>query len=112
MKLLSLVLFSTVLSLLPLQAQDVKPAAPAVSRKDERRAEAEARQRIAAARKPFEKKLAAIEAELAPLAAESREAEAWLITKEIVSGSGSGCCRRAARTRTAGRCGDRRGGDR
>ena len=29
MKLLSLVLFSTVLSLLPLQAQDAKPAAPA-----------------------------------------------------------------------------------
>ena len=56
--------------------------APALSRKDERRAEAQARGRIAQARKPFEKKLAAIEAELEPLAAESREAEAWLVSSE------------------------------
>ena len=34
------------------------------------------------ARKPFEKKLAAIEAELEPLAARRREAEAWLATAE------------------------------
>ena len=57
-------------------------AVPAVSRKDERRAEAEARQRLAGARKPFEKRLAAIEAELAPLAAEAKEAEAWLANAE------------------------------
>jgi ATP-binding cassette subfamily F protein 3 len=46
------------------QAQQA--ASPAVSRKDERRAEAQERQRLAGARKPFEKRLAAIEAELAP----------------------------------------------
>jgi ATP-binding cassette subfamily F protein 3 len=57
-------------------------AGPTVSRRDERRAEAEARQRLSSARKPFERKLAAIEAELAPLAAEVREAEAWLATGE------------------------------
>jgi ATP-binding cassette subfamily F protein 3 len=62
------------------QAQQA--AAPAVSRKDERRAEAEVRQRLAGARKPFERRLAAIEAELAPLAAEAKEAEAWLATAE------------------------------
>jgi ATP-binding cassette subfamily F protein 3 len=56
--------------------------AAGVSRKDERRAEAEVRQRLAQARKPFEKKLAAIEAELEPLAVESREAEAWLASGE------------------------------
>jgi ATP-binding cassette subfamily F protein 3 len=60
----------------------VDAAQPALSRRDERRAEAEARQKLAGARKPFEKKLAAIEAELAPLAAEAREAEAWLATAE------------------------------
>ena len=57
-------------------------AAPAVSRKDERRAEAEARQRSANARKPFEKRLSAIEAELEPLSAESKEAEEWLASAE------------------------------
>ena len=57
-------------------------AAPAVSRKDERRAEAEARQKAASARKPYEKKLAAIEAELGTLTAESAEAETWLASSE------------------------------
>jgi ATP-binding cassette subfamily F protein 3 len=57
-------------------------AAPTVSRKDERRAEAEARQRVAIARKPFEKRLAAIEAELEPLGRESSQAEAWLASSE------------------------------
>jgi ATP-binding cassette subfamily F protein 3 len=56
--------------------------AAAVSRKDERRSEAQLRQRIANARKPFEKKLAAIEAELAPLSAESSQTEAWLASPE------------------------------
>jgi ATP-binding cassette subfamily F protein 3 len=56
--------------------------APGVSRKDERRAEAEERQRLSQARKPFEKKLAAIEKELEPLTAESRETEAWLSSGE------------------------------
>jgi ATP-binding cassette subfamily F protein 3 len=49
-----------------------------VNRKEERRAEAATRQRESQARKPFEKKLAAIERELEPLARESKEIEAWL----------------------------------
>jgi ATP-binding cassette, subfamily F, member 3 len=49
-----------------------------ISRKDERRAEAAARQKEAEAKKPFEKKLAAIEAELATLTREAEETEAWL----------------------------------
>ncbi|HYC35865.1 MAG TPA: ATP-binding cassette domain-containing protein [Usitatibacter sp.] len=53
-----------------------------ISRRDARRAEAAARQRAADARKPFEKKLAAIEAELEPLQAEARATEAWLATAE------------------------------
>jgi ATP-binding cassette subfamily F protein 3 len=53
-----------------------------VSRKDERRVEAQTRQREAQARKPFEKKLAAIEAELAPLQAEATAADAWLASSE------------------------------
>jgi len=53
-----------------------------VSRKDERRAEAAARQREAQARKPFEKRLAAIENELAALAGESKSDEEWLATAE------------------------------
>jgi ATP-binding cassette subfamily F protein 3 len=61
--------------------RDETPA-PAVSRKDERRAEAATRQREAQARKPFEKKLAAIEAELEPLSRESKEMEAWLATPD------------------------------
>jgi ATP-binding cassette, subfamily F, member 3 len=56
--------------------------ARAANRKEERRAEAQARQREAAARKPFEKRLAVIEAELEPLSRESRETEAWLATAE------------------------------
>ena len=54
----------------------------AVSRKEERRAEAEVRQREALARKPFEKRLAAIEEELEPLTSESKAMEAWLSTPE------------------------------
>jgi len=53
-----------------------------VNRRDERRAEAAVRQREAQARKPFEKKLAAIEGELATLGEESRATEAWLSSPE------------------------------
>jgi ATP-binding cassette subfamily F protein 3 len=53
-----------------------------LSRKDERRVQAEARQREAAARKPFEKKLAAIESELEPLSREAKQAEDWLASPE------------------------------
>jgi ATP-binding cassette subfamily F protein 3 len=66
--------------------RDETPA-PAVSRKDERRAEAATRQREAQARKPFEKKLAAIEAELEPLSRESKEMEAWLATPDAYEDS-------------------------
>ena len=55
---------------------------PPVNRREERRAEAAARQREAQAKKPFEKKLAAIEAELATLAEESKAAEAVLASSE------------------------------
>jgi ATP-binding cassette subfamily F protein 3 len=54
----------------------------ATSRKDVRRIEAAQRQREANARKPFEKKLAAIEAELEPLQSEAREIETWLASEE------------------------------
>jgi ATP-binding cassette subfamily F protein 3 len=56
-----------------------------LSRKDEKRAEARQRQKIADVRKPFEKKLAAIEAELDPLSREASEAEAWLASGEAYS---------------------------
>jgi ATP-binding cassette subfamily F protein 3 len=52
------------------------------NRREERRTEAAARQREAQLRKPFEKKLAAIEREMEPLGAESREMEAWLATAD------------------------------
>ncbi len=55
-------------------------AAP--NRREERRIQAQARQREAQAKKPFEKRLAAIDAELAALTQESSAAEAWLATAE------------------------------
>jgi ATP-binding cassette subfamily F protein 3 len=51
---------------------------PTVSRKEERRMEAQARQKDAELRKPFEKRIAAIEREMEPLTREATEAEAWL----------------------------------
>ncbi|QJR13050.1 putative ABC transporter ATP-binding protein YheS [Usitatibacter rugosus] len=53
-----------------------------VDRKAERRSQAEARQRTADVRKPFEKKIRAIETELEVLQKESAEAEAWLASGE------------------------------
>ncbi len=50
----------------------------AVNRKEERRLEAQARQKDSEARKPFEKRLAAIEREMEPLTREAAETEAWL----------------------------------
>jgi ATP-binding cassette, subfamily F, member 3 len=55
---------------------------PTASRKEVRQAEAALRQKGAAARKPFEKKLAAIEAELESLALEAKETEAWLASSQ------------------------------
>jgi ATP-binding cassette subfamily F protein 3 len=53
-----------------------------VNRKVERQAQAAVRRREADARKPFEKRIAEIEAELQPLAKEADEAEAWLSSGE------------------------------
>ncbi len=53
-------------------------AAPAMSRRDERRAEAQARNRAAQRRKPFEQRIAEIEARLEALGAESKALEEWL----------------------------------
>jgi ATP-binding cassette subfamily F protein 3 len=62
--------------------RETRDEARSISRKDEKRIEAEQRQKLAALRKPFEKKLSAIEAELEPLTREARETEAWLATAE------------------------------
>ena len=51
-------------------------------RRSDKRAEAEARQRISEARKPFEKRIHAIESELAPLAAEQAALQQWLASSE------------------------------
>ena len=59
-----------------------QPRTAAVSRRDERRAEAAERERQSKIRKPFEKKIAAIEAELSALNAEAAAAEAWLASPE------------------------------
>jgi ATP-binding cassette subfamily F protein 3 len=57
-------------------------ASSGASRKAERRAEASVRRRESEAKKPFEKRLAAIDRELEPLAREAKETEAWLATAE------------------------------
>ena len=61
---------------------EAQESRPTVNRKEEKRLEAVARQRESEARKPFEKKLAAIERELEPLEREARETEAWLASGE------------------------------
>ena len=58
------------------------PRAPAVSRKDERRAEAAERERQAKVRRPFQARIDAIEAELAALNEEAAAAESWLASTE------------------------------
>jgi len=55
-----------------------REAAPAVSRREERRREAGQREREARARRPFEARIGEIEAALEALARESAEIEAWL----------------------------------
>jgi ATP-binding cassette subfamily F protein 3 len=49
-----------------------------VNRREERRLEAQARQKDSELRKPFEKRIAAIEREMEPLSREAADAEAWL----------------------------------
>jgi ATP-binding cassette subfamily F protein 3 len=51
-------------------------------RKAQKRAEAQARQKLAEAKKPFEKRIAAIEKELALLQPEKASLDAWLATGE------------------------------
>ncbi|NJD88490.1 MAG: ATP-binding cassette domain-containing protein [Betaproteobacteria bacterium] len=55
-----------------------EPREGAVDRKAQKRAEAEARQRLADAKKPFEKRIAAIERELDALQPEKESLDAWL----------------------------------
>ena len=62
--------------------REARDEAGGVNRRQERRAQAAVRQRESAARRPFEKRLAAIETELEPLAKEARETEAWLASTE------------------------------
>ncbi|HET9471328.1 MAG TPA: ATP-binding cassette domain-containing protein, partial [Usitatibacter sp.] len=59
-------------------AGEAREAAPAVSRREERRREAGQREREARARRPFEARIAQIEEALEALARESGEIEAWL----------------------------------
>jgi ATP-binding cassette subfamily F protein 3 len=63
-------------------AQIAPKAAPvlesSVDRKEQKRLEAEARQRLAAARKPYEKKLAELDSKLKALTAERTNIETWL----------------------------------
>jgi ATP-binding cassette subfamily F protein 3 len=53
-----------------------------VSRREEKRAEAQERQRQSGLRKPFEKRIAEIEREMEPLTREAQETEAWLAGSE------------------------------
>ena len=55
---------------------------PMVDRKAQKRLAAEVRQRLAEARKPFEKKIAAIDRELGPLQREKAELDQWLASGE------------------------------
>jgi ATP-binding cassette subfamily F protein 3 len=61
---------------------DALAGAAGPGRKTQKRIEAEARQRLADARKPYEKKIAAIEKELGPLQQEKAEIDAWLGSPE------------------------------
>jgi ATP-binding cassette subfamily F protein 3 len=57
-------------------------AASPADRKAQKRAEAEARQKMADAKKPFEKRIRAIEKELEPLLKEKAALDAWLVSEE------------------------------
>jgi ATP-binding cassette, subfamily F, member 3 len=59
-----------------------EPREGALDRKAVKRAEAEARQKLADAKKPFEKRIRAIEKELEPLQAEQAALGAWLVSEE------------------------------
>ncbi len=59
-----------------------EPAEPKATRKDERRVEAMERQRRSDVRKPLERRVAAIEKELAAFGDETRDADAWLASSD------------------------------
>jgi len=59
-----------------------EPKEGLVDRKAQKRAEAEARQKLADAKKPFEKRIRAIERELEPLQEEQARLDAWLASGE------------------------------
>lgn len=61
-------------------AEDVAPAGP--DRKAQKRAGAEARQRLAELRRPLQQKIARVEQEIEALAAERRALDDWLATSE------------------------------
>jgi ATP-binding cassette subfamily F protein 3 len=61
----------------PAPVLEVAATSPA-DRKEQKKTEAEARQRLAAARKPLEKKLAELDSKLKALAAEKTNIETWL----------------------------------
>jgi ATP-binding cassette subfamily F protein 3 len=63
----------------PKPAPELEVATPLTAdRKEQKKTEAEARQRLAAARKPLEKKLAELESKLKALTAEKTNIETWL----------------------------------
>jgi len=70
------------------QARSSRREGPAVDRKADKRAEAELRQRLAEARKPFEKKIRAVEAELEALQAQKAVDDAWLALEEAYAEGG------------------------
>ena len=66
------------------RSRGVKPAdaGKGMDRKSQKRAEAQARQKLADARKPFEKRILAIERELAKIQPEKESLDAWLASGE------------------------------
>src|SRR6185437_5743467 len=63
-------------------ASEAEPHGAGISRREERRTQAERRQRESRVRKPFEERIAALDADLAALAREAAEGEAWLAGSE------------------------------
>jgi ATP-binding cassette subfamily F protein 3 len=72
----------------PTESADAGAASAAGNRKAQKRAEAEARQREYAQRKPLSDKLAKLEREMAALDIERKEIEAWLASPEAYDEAG------------------------
>ena len=67
---------------------DARSAAEAVNRRDERREAARERQRLADARRPLQRQIDRLEAEIAGVAAELRELDARLASSDFYHGAG------------------------